>query len=198
MARGRWSIHPGTLKAITVEAHMALEGLGCDPGCDPTVLAVPAGPKWESPYVAWRLGFFESSARPEFQVTLQGASMFSVARARMPAPIGPAFHLAGTFDGECIRLYVDGDEVAATPASGSVLASTQPHIIGARNALDNGGYLIGSIRAVRVWKTARSPFELLQHAYTNLEWVPEDCIMAMDSTNVNLSDGTRIRPARSQ
>ncbi len=64
--------------SMTVEV---LCELLCD-GEDSTIFSLPAGEKWEAPFVAWRLGFHGQRRVPEFQVTIEGDAEPTTARSQ--------------------------------------------------------------------------------------------------------------------
>lgn len=79
-------------------------------------------------------------------------------------PLAPALmaHLAMTYDGATLRLYVNAVEVASAAAAG-VLATTvgRPLRMGIKNIIvGQEEYLFGSIDEVRVWDVARTATEL--------------------------------------
>ncbi|HWM10432.1 MAG TPA: LamG-like jellyroll fold domain-containing protein, partial [Solirubrobacteraceae bacterium] len=86
------------------------------------------------------------------------ASVFtsSALTATGPPPLGLATwtHLAMTWDGSVLRLYVDGAEVATQPAPGALLTSTGQLRIGG-NSL-RGEFFSGLIDEVRVYDRALS------------------------------------------
>jgi len=76
-------------------------------------------------------------------------------------------HVAGTFDGSTVRLYVDGVEIGSgTPTTLSIgygLPSNERFYIGAyRGTCDL--MFAGDIDEVRVWRRALAPFEVAQRA----------------------------------
>jgi hypothetical protein len=70
-------------------------------------------------------------------------------------------HVACTYDGAIINLYVDGQLDNALAATGAVAANTSDMEIG-RNT-DGGGTqpFIGTIDEVRIWNVARTPAQIL-------------------------------------
>jgi hypothetical protein len=70
-------------------------------------------------------------------------------------------HVACTYDGAIINLYVDGQLDNALAATGAVAANTSDMEIG-RNT-DGGGTqpFIGNIDEVRIWNVARTPAQIL-------------------------------------
>ncbi|AQT68755.1 Chitinase A1 precursor [Anaerohalosphaera lusitana] len=66
---------------------------------------------------------------------------------------GTWYHVAGTYDGSSIRVYINGSEVASTPQSGSIALSTSPLNIG-RGAYANSRTFDGAIDEVRIYNYA--------------------------------------------
>ncbi len=101
-------------------------------------------------------GVFLDGGRPAFLVHLDGRYAEAVA----PEPMletGRWHHVAGVFDGEQVRLYVDGQRVASHAASGARRISPLPFLIGADPDGAGGGVdaLDGAIDEVRISSTAR-------------------------------------------
>ena len=79
-------------------------------------------------------------------------------RAPASLPVGTWSHLAVTFDGTTLRLYVDGTQVSSTAVGGTVLTSTGALRIGG-NAIW-GEYFKGMIDEVRVYSRALTATEI--------------------------------------
>ena len=75
-----------------------------------------------------------------------------------PLPLDTWTHLAGTYDGTTIKLYVNGIKVSEKPAAGCILTSPQPLRIGG-NAIW-GEYFSGSIDEVRIYNQALSQLQI--------------------------------------
>lgn len=75
-------------------------------------------------------------------------------------------HLAGTWDGATIRLFVNGVLSATAAATGSIVTTTDPYWIGGETAA-GGEYFKGNIDEIRVWNTARTQCEI--NTYKNCE-----------------------------
>ena len=75
-------------------------------------------------------------------------------------------HIAGTYDGTVMKIYVDGklENQAVKTTSLSITTGTNPLQIGART---NGITFQGSMDEVRIWNTARSQCEI--QSYMNCE-----------------------------
>jgi hypothetical protein len=74
------------------------------------------------------------SQRPRQWVQVNGSWQF--AEATQPFPFGRWTHLAGTYDGQEIRLYVDGVLTAVTAAAGTMTQCTQKTGLGMRASLN--------------------------------------------------------------
>lgn len=135
---------------LTVEAMCEM----LEDGQDPTIFSLPAGEKWEPPFVAWRLGFSGRERLPEFQVTIQGEAAPTTARSQKPIVLHEKVHLAGTFDGNAVRLYVNGELMAEVAKPGVLLQSNQKAAMAARSTTDLGGLLVGRLFEVRFWRIA--------------------------------------------
>ena len=79
-------------------------------------------------------------------------------------PSGPAFslgvwnHLATTFDGSMLRVFVNGAEVASDPLTGSIATSTLPLRIGGNAVWDE--WFAGEIDNLRVYDRALTGAEV--------------------------------------
>jgi Protein of unknown function (DUF4038)/Concanavalin A-like lectin/glucanases superfamily/Putative collagen-binding domain of a collagenase/Fibronectin type III domain len=67
-------------------------------------------------------------------------------------PTGAWTYLAVTYDGSTLRLYVDGEQVASTPQTGTIMTSSDPLQIGGDHIF--GQYFGGLIDEVRVYNVA--------------------------------------------
>jgi glucose/arabinose dehydrogenase len=80
------------------------------------------------------------------------------ARGSSPLPISSWTHLAATYDGAMLRLFVNGTEVGTAPVSGALLTSNGVLRIGGNSLW--GEYFAGRIDDVRIYKRALSPAEI--------------------------------------
>ena len=101
-------------------------------------------------------GLFVSEGHPSFWIHLDGAYA-SLEPMDTPLVEGKWHHLAGVYDGEEIRLYLDGIQIAASPASGTRTRNHEPLVIG--GDVGAGGaansFFIGAIDEVRLSNSAR-------------------------------------------
>jgi len=103
-------------------------------------------------------GIYENTnqGKPEAEVFVGGATHAVNGTAALPA--GTWSHLAATYDGANIKLYVNGTMVAQAAASGSIITSTQPLRIGGNNIW--GERFTGLIDEVRVYNRALTSGEI--------------------------------------
>ena len=73
-------------------------------------------------------------------------------------PVNAWTHLAATYDGTTMRLYVNGVQVASRPQTGNIATSTNPLQIGGDSIY--GQYWSGRIDEVRVYNRALSAAEI--------------------------------------
>ena len=83
------------------------------------------------------------------------------------------YHVAGTYDGETLRLYINGQEVSSntTPSGAISYSVNNPLCIGSEpdsSACNAGSYFNGSIDDIVIWNMSLSPSEVYQrYAYEN-------------------------------
>jgi YD repeat-containing protein len=73
-------------------------------------------------------------------------------------PVNTWSHLAATYSGSTIRLYVNGSEVATAPAAGPIVSSASPLRLGGN--LIWGEYFAGQLDDVRIYNRALSASEI--------------------------------------
>ena len=85
-------------------------------------------------------------------------------------PLGVWTHLAVTYDGTTLRLYVNGVLRSSTAASGGIAASTAPLRIGGNTVFSVPGteYFAGLIDEVRIYNRALSAAEITADMNTPL------------------------------
>ena len=135
---------------MTIEAWVNPTAVGADAWSWRTVVLKeqPAG-------MAYALYANNGSARPAGQVNIGGEqNALGVAQV----PVGTWTHLAVTYDGDSLELYVNGLQVGSKTQSGFILASDGPLRIGG-NAVW-GEYFAGLIDEVRVYNRALSRDEI--------------------------------------
>ncbi|WP_283136775.1 LamG-like jellyroll fold domain-containing protein [Rhizohabitans arisaemae] len=107
--------------------------------------------------------YASNGSRPEGDLNLGGADV--AVRGSAPPPTGTWTHLALTYDGAAIRLYVDGVQAGSTPRTGPInFAAAGPLRIGG-NAVW-GEYFSGLIDEVRVYDRALTAAEIVEDMAT--------------------------------
>jgi hypothetical protein len=86
------------------------------------------------------------------------SKVWKFAEAELSVDITESHHYAGTFDGQDIRLYVDGEEVARTPFIGKINKDLGSMFIGKDDGYDY--YLQGTISDVRIWDKSLTSEEI--------------------------------------
>lgn len=90
----------------------------------------------------------------DFVISPDGAS-YQRATAPTPLAVGRWTHVAGTYDGNAIRIYVDGAKVAETPMTGAIAVNALPFTIGRTQGGSVGmNYWAGSIDELAVYGRA--------------------------------------------
>ena len=144
--------------AITVEAWVKLEGLT---GL-PTIVEKEDWSIVESGYVL-RIDNYTNFNTPQFQIGAYG--WFSVNASQGDIPDGEWTHVAGTFDGSTLKIYINGVEAGSSFFSGSIAtAPCNVRIGGHYNTYVNRQWN-GLIDEVRIWNVCRTESEIS----TNME-----------------------------
>lgn len=142
--------------SITIEALLSVDGNGNNP----TIFCLPISEKWEPPYLSYRLGFEGKTRKPEFQFLLEGKDTPISITSPDAALVKTSLHIAGTYDGEIGRLYVNGKEVSQRKIKGKIRPSDQPAVLGGWSSTDMGGYLVATLYEIRLLKCIRTPEEI--------------------------------------
>lgn len=75
-------------------------------------------------------------------IVIQGRSNTELARASAPWPAdGQPHHVAGTYDGSALRLYIDAVLAATTPLAGPLRVDTEPLALWSGTGSMSAGYL---------------------------------------------------------
>lgn len=94
-------------------------------------------------------------------------------------------HVAGTYDGTRLRLYVNGSEVATVPASGNIVSAAGQFRMGGNSIW--GEYFVGTIDDVRVHARALKPAEILADMNTPVGGYPAVTLRAMPQTAAEIA-----------
>ena len=72
------------------------------------------------------------------------------------------YHLAGTYDGEFAKVFVNGQNVATRRFEGEIEVDDSELLIGRGDPLFSGGeYFDGSLAGIRIWNVSRSAEQIL-------------------------------------
>jgi hypothetical protein len=112
-------------------------------------------------------GSSNNSRRPALGGTF-GSPLYGTA----PLTANTWTHLAGTYDGATMRLYVNGVQVASRAQTGAIATSTNPLQIGGDSI--HGQYFAGRIDEVRVYNRALSAAEIQSDMNTPLVAAGDD------------------------
>ena len=112
--------------------------------------------KEQASHMTYALYAATTSSRPSGQAYVGGERD---ARATAALPTNAWSHLATTYDGASLRLYVNGVLAATLPVSGPMAVSTGPLKIGG-NAIFGSEWYAGLIDDVRVYDRPLSPAEI--------------------------------------
>jgi methionine-rich copper-binding protein CopC len=94
---------------------------------------------------------------PSVYIRLSSGQEIAV-RGNSPLPLNAWSHLAATYDGSSLKLYVNGAEVGTAAVSGNIVVSTGALRIGGNNLW--GEFLKGQIDEVRVYNRALAASEI--------------------------------------
>jgi len=101
-----------------------------------------------------------------------GRSLATPLLAPNVLPAGIWSHLAATYDGITLRLYLNGTQVASRSQSGTIESSTEPLTIGGDNIY--GQFFQGVIDEVRIYSRALTPAEIQSDMATPVSDLPPD------------------------
>ena len=96
---------------------------------------------------------------PHFWISSPGSTNFSVAVGSTTVPLNTWSHVAGTWDGTTIRVFLNGVQIGTEVKAGVFPSMNQNVKIG--GGLNNGTeYFTGNITDVRIWNIVRSQAEI--------------------------------------
>ena len=145
---------------LTVEAWLKAESLTEDLGFDTIVGKRESG---DSSYPGWELKGYQDTGRVALVANINGAK-----KAITDTVLNPSqwYHIAGTWDGSEMKIYLDGELEDTTTAASSMSTSTEPLLIGA-------AYFEGSIRTSELFDGQLDEVRILDRALSAQE-VEED------------------------
>ncbi len=102
--------------------------------------------------LAYTLYAHDDAPRPAAYVRIAGKSLSDTTSGTVSLPLNTWTHLAATYDGTTLRLYVNGVQAASRPVSGSIAGSSNPLRIGGNSVW--GEHFAGLIDEVRIYNRA--------------------------------------------
>ncbi len=106
--------------------------------------------------LAYSLYACDTSLRPAGYINVGGSDIAASGTAQ--PPLNTWTHLAMTYDGVALKLYVNGTLIRTTSVSGNIVSSTNPLRIGGNSVW--GEYFSGRIDEVRIYNRALSVGEI--------------------------------------
>jgi hypothetical protein len=145
------------------------------PGLNPTAAMTLEGWVFAENLTAGQIGIAGtwddlSGGNRTYMLWIQGGRLEflvgpGVVRVTDPAafPVGRWVHVAGTYDGTALRLYVDGQLVGTAGHSGGIGTNSRPFFIGRVDGGSNGSdFFPGLIDEVRLWDRALTDAEIAE------------------------------------
>jgi beta-lactam-binding protein with PASTA domain/glucose/arabinose dehydrogenase len=106
--------------------------------------------------LAYSLYAYDNAPRPAGYINVGGSDISASGTAQ--PPLNAWTHLAMTYDGAALKMYVNGTLVKSTSVSGNIVSSTSPLRIGGNSLW--GEYFSGRIDEVRIYNRALSVGEI--------------------------------------
>ncbi len=103
-------------------------------------------------------GLFPSSGAGLPNISMITSSGLQGIDGTSALPLNTWSHLAGTYDGVNLQLYVNGIQAASAPASGSISTSTNALYVGGNPVF--GEFFLGTIDDVRIYNRALNQIEI--------------------------------------
>ncbi len=104
----------------------------------------------------------------QIDISLGGGVWYELKSPANKIPLGAWTHIAGTYDGATIKLFINGDEVATKSVSFNIRGSSNPLRIGESSAFP-GRVFNGSIDELRIWNVARTAEEIKSSMNSGLD-----------------------------
>lgn len=126
-----------------------------------------------------------------FYVHISGVG-FTASPAYSISSLNQWHHVAGTYDGSTISLYINGALIGSTSVSGGITSSLEPLVIGSESFF-GGRYFDGKIDEVRIWGDARSQAEIQAYMHKELVGNEADLVgyyQMSDGSGTTVMDNT--------
>jgi hypothetical protein len=76
------------------------------------------------------------------------------------------FHVAAVYDGNVLKLLLNGKVVGTKSLIGTIAGNTQPMLIG--SSFDRSGFINGSFDEIKIWDTCRTEDQIRRNMHTRL------------------------------
>lgn len=97
-------------------------------------------------------------------------------------------HLAATYDGATIRLYINGVQAASSARTGSITINANPLALG--NQTGYAEYFGGSADEFRIWNVARTQVQIQANMNKELDPSVETGLVSYYTSNLGIAGGT--------
>lgn len=77
-------------------------------------------------------------------------------------------HIAGVLDGTTMRIYLNGEEIATQPSTGTVSSTSADVVIGSSDGYSGTRFFDGKIDEARIWDDTRTPAEIRANMHKEL------------------------------
>ena len=131
-----------------------------DPSLNPTTMTMEV---WVRPTIpgAARAGVLDKNLAYGIFILSTGQVYCDIAEGSLTATISPEVwsHVACSFDGATLRLYLDGNLAVSFPNSGSVGTGSSPLVVGGDSPTEDER-LEGEVDSLRIWSTVRTAAQI--------------------------------------
>ena len=108
--------------------------------------------------LAYTLYAHDNAPKPAADVRIAGKTASDAASGTAALPLNTWSHLAATYDGATLRIYVNAVQVASQAVTGSIVTSSNPLNVGGNSVW--GEYFAGLIDEVRIYGRALTAAEI--------------------------------------
>lgn len=115
----------------------------------------------------WSFRYGSSSGTLELNISTGGNNWVNCT-ATGALTINTWQHVAATYNGSVMKLYVNGIEVKSTNVTANIPTTTKKLCIGAIDLSTDMRYMTGKIDEVRIWKVARTASEIANNLYNSV------------------------------